>query len=634
MEFVLNKLSIKNFKGIRERTIEFGDWLQKIEGKNASGKTTVMDAFFWLFNDTDSELKSNPPIFPIGVAECTPEVEAEFSVDGRVNRLKKMQVRKITEVGDTRKVALSNSFLFNDVPMAQRDVAKKFEELGVDFSRFAVLAHPSAFLAMKKDDQRRMLFEMANDLTDCDIAERIGTEVFEAHEMLKKYKFDEVKAMANATLKKINEVYGKKGEIWNSKIEGLSMSKVEYPFSDLELLKNDLTEQLNGITEQRKSNTEIEKNVGILQEKSMTLQFELSGLKSNLSATKTATLDKLKKDMDEKKADVDSKYKNFRELQTDLQTTCNRLGYAQKELGVAAAMLDTAVNSQFDEKSTICPTCGQLLPETDIQGLKAKFESDRDEKIKKYQGEIEEAETLISGYEEKMKALETEIAASNENGKVVQNAYVEAKNKYEAYKLVPEDEPTEEIKAKEQELSAINVQIEETKKGYIPNLDFKESELREQLRDTELKLNQAHTNAMIDEKIAELREQQVGFEQDRANTERLLFQLDKIQKEKNNLLADEINSHFSLVKFEFFTWLKNGSYSECCNVLCNGKELNAALNTAMQIRAKIDICNGFQKFYDQRFTIWLDGAEALDADSQKALFDDLGTQLVLLAVKD
>ena len=632
MEFVLNKLSIKNFKGIRERTIEFGGWLQKIEGKNASGKTTIMDAFFWLFNDTDSELKSNPPIFPIGVAECTPEVEAEFSVDGRVNRLKKMQVRKITEVGDTRKVALSNSFLFNDVPMAQRDVAKKFEELGVDFSKFAVLVHPSAFLAMKKDDQRRMLFEMAAELTDCDIAERIGTEVFEAHEMLKKYKFDEVKAMANATLKKINEVYGKKGEIWNAKIEGLELSKVEYPYSDLELLKTDITEKLNGIVEQRKSNTEIEKNIGILQEKSMTLQFELSGLKSNLSATKTATLDKLKKDMDEKKADVDSKYKKFRELQTDLQTISNRLGYAKKEYGVATAMLDTAETSQFDEKSTICPTCGQLLPETDIQGLKAKFESDRDEKIRKYQGEIEETETLISGYEKNILSLEADIETAKESGKAIQDAYIEAKNKYEAYKLVPEDEPTEEIKTKEQELSAINVQIEETKKAYIPNLDFKESELREQLRDTELKLNQAHTNVMIDEKIAELREQQIGFEQDRANTEKLLYQLDQIQKEKNNLLADEINSHFSLVKFKLFDFLKNGAYTETITPMVDNKELNAALNTAMQIRAKIDICNGFQKFYDQRFTIWLDGGEALDADSQKAL--NVDTQLVLLEVKD
>ncbi|MBR6003898.1 MAG: hypothetical protein IK068_04160, partial [Lachnospiraceae bacterium] len=460
----------------------------------------------------------------------------------------------------------------------------------------------------------------------------IGTEVFEAHEMLKKYKFDEVKAMANATLKKINEVYGKKGEIWNAKIEGLELSKVEYPYSDLELLKTDITEKLNGIVEQRKSNTEIEKNIGILQEKSMTLQFELSGLKSNLSATKTATLDKLKKDMDEKKADVDSKYKKFRELQTDLQTISNRLGYAKKEYGVATAMLDTAETSQFDEKSTICPTCGQLLPETDIQGLKAKFESDRDEKIRKYQGEIEETETLISGYEKNILSLEADIETAKESGKAIQDAYIEAKNKYEAYKLVPEDEPTEEIKTKEQELSAINVQIEETKKAYIPNLDFKESELREQLRDTELKLNQAHTNVMIDEKIAELREQQIGFEQDRANTEKLLYQLDQIQKEKNNLLADEINSHFSLVKFKLFDFLKNGAYTETITPMVDNKELNAALNTAMQIRAKIDICNGFQKFYDQRFTIWLDGGEALDADSQKAL--NVDTQLVLLEVKD
>ena len=106
----------------------------------------------------------------------------------------------------------------------------------------------------------------------------------------------------------------------------------------------------------------------------------------------------------------------------------------------------------------------------------------------------------------------------------------------------------------------------------------------------------------------------------------------KLQKQKNILLADEINSHFNLVHFKFIDYLKNGSYAEVVVPMVKDKELGAALNNAMQIRAKVDICNGLQKFYNQHLPLWLDNAEALDTDNQRSLETD--TQMILLAVKD
>ncbi len=44
----LLELSIKNFKGIREKVLAFYTIVSVILGRNASGKTTLMDAFFWL----------------------------------------------------------------------------------------------------------------------------------------------------------------------------------------------------------------------------------------------------------------------------------------------------------------------------------------------------------------------------------------------------------------------------------------------------------------------------------------------------------------------------------------------------------------------------------------------------------
>lgn len=173
------------------------------------------------------------------------------------------------------------------------------------------------------------------------------------------------------------------------------------------------------------------------------------------------------------------------------------------------------------------------------------------------------------------------------------------------------------------------------KQSGLPNmaeLKADELNLNTQLRETEIKLSKADDNNRIDEKIGELRQLQMVYEQDRANAEKVLYQLDMIQREKNLVATEEINKHFSLVHWKMFDYLKNGSYTETCVPMVGDKELGAALNNAMQIRAKIDICNSLQKFYDIHYPIFLDNSEALDNENQNQLVAD--TQLILLSVKD
>ena len=49
----LNKLRIRNFKGISHRIVDFDD-NTAITGATGSGKTSVFDSFLWLISDVDS----------------------------------------------------------------------------------------------------------------------------------------------------------------------------------------------------------------------------------------------------------------------------------------------------------------------------------------------------------------------------------------------------------------------------------------------------------------------------------------------------------------------------------------------------------------------------------------------------
>lgn len=54
MQIKIYSLKLKNFKGIKDLEIKFNCQNTNIYGANATGKTTVFDAFKWLFFDKDS----------------------------------------------------------------------------------------------------------------------------------------------------------------------------------------------------------------------------------------------------------------------------------------------------------------------------------------------------------------------------------------------------------------------------------------------------------------------------------------------------------------------------------------------------------------------------------------------------
>ena len=127
------------------------------------------------------------------------------------------------------------------------------------------------------------------------------------------------------------------------------------------------------------------------------------------------------------------------------------------------------------------------------------------------------------------------------------------------------------------------------------------------------------------------------YSQALADAESMLYQLQLISQRKNELLSEQVNSHFTRVKFRLFVTQKNGEIKDDCTpmVLCSDgeyRDMTYSANTAAIVAAKLDICAGLQKFYGQNLPIWLDGAECLDEKNRNNL--KLDNQLVLLCVSE
>jgi hypothetical protein len=164
------------------------------------------------------------------------------------------------------------------------------------------------------------------------------------------------------------------------------------------------------------------------------------------------------------------------------------------------------------------------------------------------------------------------------------------------------------------ELASIESQISELSSKEVDTEDvlIKKQGIQSRIDEINRQLAQVDANNRIDLQIEELKLSIVNYEQAKADAEKILYQLDLVSKKKNELLTNEINQHFKIVKWKLFDYMKNGNYEECCVPMIDGKEYKVSTNTGREIQAKLDILCGLQQFYGQNVPAFLDGAESLN----------------------
>ena len=139
----LKKMDLECFKGIRNASYTFNDFINIGAGKNGTGKTTLVTAWDWLWTDKNYDLQSNPDVRPTFMEECEPSVTAVCDVNGKLVKFRKyqsdMRTKKQKEMDAP--VRISNKYEINDVPKTQKDFFRDVEAMGIDVENFLLLSH-------------------------------------------------------------------------------------------------------------------------------------------------------------------------------------------------------------------------------------------------------------------------------------------------------------------------------------------------------------------------------------------------------------------------------------------------------------------------------------------------------------
>lgn len=654
MKVILKTLRLENFKSVVDKTYDFGD-ITRINGMNRLGKTTIGTAIFWLFSDKGYELNSNPNIRPDDGRECVPTVTATLDIDGKEVVISKMQKQKVGKPDENgvSKVTLSNSYEINSVPKTNRDFAAYMEELGFDFDKFLVCSHPDVFTKdlnqkKKQDEMREHLFAMSISKSDLEIAQ-MSKETAEVAKLLESYKFEEIEAMNKASKKKASEQL----DAIPNQIIGLQAAKVDVDVAEQELLKADLGRKIEALEDlMGKSDVRIDE----MRSEEMHCQFEMSAIAQTMNnelSSKRHEIENQKYNHERRLEDIRS---SIRKAQYSIESgkesiseqTLKKADFVKKYNEEVVKKFDES-KWVFDESTTVCSLCGQRLPEDKIESLRADFSQRKADAIEAFNEEHAKTLAMIVDDGNACAEMIKDLAKTNK----------ELENTINTLKL-HEAEEIDIIKGYDEQISKIPACADYTQNAEYAKLKTKQDKLladiaelepkgadkvvedakadkakfKSQLDEVNKVIAQAENNVRIDEQISEMQAKQTEYAQVKADAENILNQLSEVSKRKNNLLVDEINSHFSIVKWKLYDYQKNGEYKEVCIPTVPDektgiyKVFGDTTNKGREIEAKLDICDSFQKFYGMRVPIVLDNAESINDE----YIPKVDTQLILLTV--
>lgn len=662
----VREIRLTDFKGQSEKKVTFGH-RTIVSGKNGCGKTTLADAFMWVFCDKDYSLKSNPDIRPDDGRECLPRADIDLVIDGKPVSVAKFQKRTESKPKDGKpgKVALSNKYEINGVPKAERDFKFDLKERGFDFDNFLMLSHMEIFTDLKDADARKILFSMSDGAgkSDLEIAKTVP-DCAELVPLLETYKADEIKAMNSVTLKKAEEQL----KAIPNQIIGMEYSKVDVDTAELELQKNALQEQISDLEKQiaqagNKKTGEIKAELTGLRTRLLEID---SKAKADLLEKKSSVCNKvstLESDRNIKTSELNRKASTLESLRVQKKDLLEKLQNARtqypkiKDTEWDSSTLESIESETFKDADTICPTCGQNLPSEQIEQLKSRFEQKKQERINQQLKAKEEWE------QDKKRKLDEVIQIGNKTSADMKEAHkqeenltseiskltdeleqiktsLDAKNKnLEAIPKEPDLSGNAEyqqilasIKEKQQELNSLD-DGEEAKKQLSEQLSGKKQELAA----VNQRIGEANNNVRIDEQIEKLQESQKQYAQSKADAQMILDELKSLSMAKNTALEDAVNQYFDGVKVKLFDTQKNGEVVDACIWYVQDKDgdwkkLIGNANTALMMKGKIAIMDGLQKFYGVSYPIFVDCAAELDKSSLAGIKAD--TQLIFLKVAE
>lgn len=611
----LKQMKLRNFKGIVALDIDFNLIDTNIYGRNATGKTTIVDAFMWLFFNKDSNGSADFDIKTKTaegnyVHNLEHTVEAIIDVDGTETKFMKLYKEKYTKQrGSTTATFTGHTtdYFVDDVPKKKKEYEEIVNQL-FDSKFFQIITDPLYFNEkMKWQDRRKLLIDICGDVSDeivissneelAPLLRVLGTKSIDDYRLQLKSQMkpinDELKAIpikineANLAIpKEVGEVDEEKLVFINSHIQELESKKVSA------LSGGAIADKETELTKLKNKKLLLENEVP----NSKKLKDELYALENQKSS--------LERDIENNRNTI-----SFKESQQK-NNEVNRAELRRSYMNINAL--------QYDESKNICPHCGQALPADKIAEFMEKFNVDKSNQLEQMNHDGIALKAEFDKRADEITILSNDIELKkrdiNELNVSIQSKQHEIDNIQNAFKVEQQpkiDKVVEQITIIEQEIASLKGNVQTVVNGIDEDINAWKQQ-RAEIESIKAKINLAEVQK---KRIAELEAREKELAKDYSDKDQALYLTDLFIKTKVNMLTEKINKHFELCNFKLFEEQINGGLNEVCEITIDGVSFSD-LNNAMKINAGLDVINTVCNYANTYAPIFIDNCEAVNQTLQ------------------
>nr|DAH26878.1 MAG TPA: chromosome partition protein [Caudoviricetes sp.] len=667
MKVEVKKISLENYKKFPSKSVDLFPRTE-ISGRNREGKSTLQDAYLDVLTGkmangtepTSIRRKENG----VEVPKVDVVRELTLAIDGKEKVIRKITKQKWRKPrGQSEEVFDGNetSYEIDGFPAKSKDYTEFIQSIA-EPSTLLMCSNPKPFLdtLQKSTAESRKVLEKMSGFDIAQFMEE-NPQYDHVEEITKGHSVED-------TLKKLRKELNaqkKKVDAKNTEIAyETNRSVEEADTSSLESKKQELNAELSKLEEQEQ----------ILEDSSKgydSLSYEIRGLKSSKDGLVSKanewlrarqkfisdTVSELRLKKSEKESSIriigmelDNHIREAQQAKADLDRA--RQDYPRiKEMEWDDSELKAIEAETFNDSDTICPTCGQELPEEQVAELKASFEEKKKARI---ESQLKVKESFESEKQNKLKYVcdlgntsAAKLKKTNEEINKLQSEISAAQDEVaELTKKIEEEQskftelPESVDMSNDEEYLAVTARIAELeeKLKLFDDVPGKKQELRMQISnvmkqisnvDADIKIAQAAVTEK-EKRVAELNEELRNLGQVQADIEKNIDTVLNFSIQKNKALAEKINPYFKHFQFSFLDYTIEGNPVETCKMICNGIDYNSGLNHSDKILCEVDLLNGLQEMNGLNLPIWVDDSESID----KSRIPVLDRQMIVLRVTD
>ena len=631
-QITFDTLRLINFCGIRDAKLCFNGQSVIISGKNGIGKSTAAKAISYVLFGTDLrgntfEIKTYDSEHRI-IPEIEHSAELRMHVDDEPVTLK----RTLTDSWNKDSVKNSYKYFVNDENTSAGDFKKYVEGICPEVV-FRLASSPIFFLSKNWQEQRKFLETLttapsADAITGGDakydfVVEALKKESIDKLVSHLKYKRNEVQKLLDSMPTKLSTLKQTLPEKQDWDALRLEKEAIEKEHANIQ---QKLFDAKNGnansiVKDGIKKRIELaEKRIREMEKSARVMAGEAEVKHSSDLINARTAHQKASSVVSE----LQAKMGGFTDTEVHINQQIDDAKASVKALNDKQTKIFSMVWT-WDDENNYCPHCGQLLPVGKVTQLKEESEKRFREKkasdIKKLQeqfmaiqGEYTDANKLLEQLNEERKVTTNQLVEANKALKEAEKHLADVKDdEPKGYSVLLAENPN--YREVVNELDALNKQLEspvegdEDTKELIASLESQLSAIQARAKENYQKAKDEDAYIKVSNLIKEALDSKKTYQEQIDDLNNQIDIAAEYYEKSCSILEEEVNKHFSFVKWSMFKSNLNGEKLPFCECYHDGVPYSS-LNTSAKINAGIDIANTIARYYQVSVPIILDNCES------------------------